>query len=93
MRKPIFVLIVFLLLFTSCSSPPPTIESEHFTTEDLTGFITHDTLGYKGPDPGYGVAVELERDQRDFNHRRECRGKICLNRRSICCLYFILGDC
>ena len=62
MRKPILVLIFIFLLFTSCSSPPPTIEYGIFTDEDLIGSVKQDTSCFHGPDPRFGMAAELDQN-------------------------------
>ena len=62
MRKPKLLLIFILLLFTSCSSPPPTIEVGVFTNEDLVGSVKQDTSCFHGPDPRFGIATELDQN-------------------------------
>ncbi len=62
MRKPIFVLILFLLLFTSCFPSLPTIGSIKITDTDLSGSVKRDTSCYRGPDPRFGIATELKKD-------------------------------
>ena len=62
MRKPIFVLILFLLLLTSCSPSSPTISSIEITDMDLSGSVKLDTSCYRGPDPKFGIATELKKD-------------------------------
>ncbi len=66
MRKPIFVLITFLLLLTSCSTSnpasTPTIGSIKITDTDLSGSVKRDAFCYRGPDPRFGIATELKKD-------------------------------
>ena len=93
MWKKIIGLILLVFLLAACSPSPPTKTPVFFTAEDLTGFITHDTSGYQGPNPRFGIAVELDRDQQISIVGASAGGKYAFNRRSIKCREIILGEC
>jgi len=65
MRKQNFIIILFLLILTSCSTSnptlTPTIGSIDITDADLSGAVIQDTSCYRGPGPRFGIATELKK--------------------------------